>query len=233
MRTTIQHWIPALCALLPSAACFPTFQTARIDPGFRLEASAIVLGDQRRHDTPQGTDIITMLTPAYAFGHRAEIGVPFGVYAEEGLFNSGPLNGDKNSFLVMPYLKLGLLDSDSPHHLALIAQSALALPANIGLRYGRDLGSWEPHVGITYVFSGGTAGDDPTITRYQERNQTMVAFAAGATLKRWRNTAFEIGVLRNSYEDGVGFDGSNTIYERVHYYDAYAGLRVNLFRQHR
>jgi hypothetical protein len=233
MQMLIQRWAVLACMLFSVTGCFPTFQAARIDPGFRLEASAVVLGDQARRQTPQGTDIIGMLTPAYGFGRRVEIGVPVGVYAEEGLFNSGPLNGDKNSILVMPYLKVAFLESGSPHHLALIAQSALALPANVGVRYGRDLGSWEPHVGANYIFSGGTAGDDPTITRYQERNQTMVAISAGATFKRWNNTAVEIGVLRNSYEEEGGFNGSSTTYQRVRYYDAYAGLRVNLFRQRR
>ena len=72
---------------------------------------------------------------------------------------------------------------------------------------------------------------DPTITRYQERHQQMLAFSAGATFVRWRNTAFEIGVLRNSYDEETGFDNSGPTYSRVTYYDAYAGLRVNLFRQ--
>lgn len=214
-----------------TGACFPTFQNARIDPGFRLDASAVVLADQNRNGASQGTDVIGMLTPAYAFGRRVEIGVPVGVYAEEGLFNSGPLNGDRNAILVMPYLKVGLLGAESPHHLALIGQTALMLPANVGVRYGRDFGSWEPHVGFNVIFSGGTAGDDPTVTRYQERNQSMVAFSAGATLTRWRHTAFEIGVLRNRYDEQTGFGSFGPTYTRVTYYDAYAGLRVNLFRQ--
>jgi hypothetical protein len=230
MSLTFQRCVMA-AAVLSATACFPTFQTARIDPGFRLDVSTVVLADQPRNGAPQGTDIIGMLTPAYAFGRRVEIGVPVGVYAEEGLFNSGPLNGDKNAILIMPYLKIGLLAEDSPNHLALIGQTALALPANIGLRYGRDLGSWEPHIGMNWVFSGGTAGDDPTITRYQERNQTMLAFSAGATFMRWRNAAFEIGVLRNRYDEQTGFDNFGPTYTPVTYYDAYAGLRLSLFRQ--
>jgi hypothetical protein len=232
MRLSFQRLIIPGTAIF-CLACFPTFQTARIDPGFRLEASAVVIGDQNRHGRAQGTDIIGMLTPSYAFGRRFELGVPVGVYAEEGLFNSGPLNGDKNSILLMPYLKLGLLGSGSRHHLALIGQTSLMLPANIGIRYGKDLGSWEPHVGANWIFSGGVAGDDPTITRYQEHGQSMVAVSAGATFKRWRNTAFEIGLLRNRYDNQIDFSGSGPVYDRVTYYDAYAGLRVNLFRQHR
>jgi hypothetical protein len=225
MRKTLQ--LLAICGIAAAAGCFPTFQTARIDPGFRLEASAIVLGDQTRHRVSQGTDIIAMLSPSYAFGRHIEIGVPAGVYAEEGL-NSGELNGDKNSILIMPYLKLGLLSSASRHHLAVILQSALILPANVGIRYGRDLGSWEPHIGANFIFSGGEAGDDPTVTRYQERNQTMVAFSAGATINRWRNTAFEIGVLRNQYEDGSGDPRGGIQASMFTYYDLFAGMRFNL-----
>ena len=228
MRFPFQHSVAATIAALACAACFPTFQTARIDPGFRLEASAIVLGDQPRHGTHQGTDIIGMLAPSYAFGHRVEVGVPFGVYAENGLFNSGPLNGDKNSLLIMPYLKLALLDSGSPNHLAVIGQSALALPANVGIRFGRNLGAWEPHFGMNWIFSGGEPGDDPTITRYQERNQLMLAWSLGATLNRARNTAIEIGVLRNRYDQSVGFNSSGSIYETQVWYDAYVGMRFNL-----
>lgn len=215
-------------SVLACTACFPTFQTARIDPGFRLEASAIVLGDQTRHTTPQGTDIIAMLSLAYAFGRHVEIGVPVGLYAEEG-FNSGPLRGDKNSVLIMPYVKFGVLPSASQHHLALILQASLLLPANVGIRYGHDFGSWEPHIGANFIFSGGQSYDDPTITRYQERNQTMVAFSAGATLNRWRNTAFEIGVLRNQYEDVSRITPAGGVeYSMFRYYDLYAGMRFNL-----
>jgi hypothetical protein len=226
MRKTFQ--LIAVCGIASAAGCFPTFQTARIDPGFRLEASAIVLGDQPRHGVAQGNDIIAMLAPSYAFNRHVEIGVPVGLYAEEGL-NSGELNGDKNAFLVMPYLKFGFLPSESRHHLALILQSALILPANVGLRYGRDFGSWEPHIGANVIFSGGEAGDDPTITRYQERNQTMVAFSAGATVNRWRNAAFEIGVLRNQYEDVSLYPpGGGIQYSKFTYYDLFAGMRFNL-----
>lgn len=213
-----------------TSACFPTFQGARIEPGLRLDAAITVLADQRRHDAPQGTDVISYLTPAYGFGHRFEIGVPVGIYAENGLFNSGPLNGDRNSIIAMPYLKLGLLGSDSPHHLAIIAQASLVLPANVGLRYGRDLGTWEPHVGFNYIFSGGQAGDDPTITRYQEKDQTMVAISAGATLNRARRVAVELGMLRNRYSDVVGFNSSGEIIQVRTFYDLYVGMRLNLLR---
>ncbi len=228
MRIAFQHAVTLTSCALACAACFPSFQTARIDPGFRLSASAVVLGDQPRHDTHQGTDIIGMISPSFAFGRRFEIGVPVGVYAENGLFNSGPLNGDKNAFIIMPYLKLALLESDSPNHLAVIAQSSAVLPANVGIRFGHNLGAWEPHVGLSWIFSGGEPGDDPTITRYQERNQLLLAWSVGATLNRARNTAIEIGVLRNRYDQSVGFNSSGSIYETQVWYDAYVGLRFNL-----
>jgi hypothetical protein len=57
----------------------------------------------------------------------------------------------------------------------------------------------------------------------------MIAVSAGATLNRWRNTAFEIGVLRNQFEDFVGLTpGGGPVYEMVRYYDLFAGMRFNL-----
>jgi hypothetical protein len=217
--------LPFLGAVL--AGCFPTFQNARVEPGFRLDANVTLLDDQARNGTPQGKDILPFLIPAYGFGRRVELGLPVGLYAEEGL-HSGPINEDRNALLVMPYVKFGLLDEASPHHLALIGQTAFFVPANIGVRYGRDLGDWEPHIGFNWIMSGGEAGDDPTVTRYQERNQTLFSLSVGATLDRPRNAAIEVGILRNRYDEFIASDPLGGRFVPVTYYDLYAGLRLQL-----
>jgi hypothetical protein len=215
--------------LLATGACFSTFQNARIDPGFRIDAGAILLTDQTRHTVRQGPDLITYLAPVYGFEQRVELGIPVAIY-DEGILSSNASGPSGTSVLVMPYLKLGLLPLDSKSHLAVIAQSSYIAPANVGIRFGRERGTWEPHIGATYVFSGGAVGDDPSITRYQEENQTMFAVSAGATLLRPHRTAFEIGVLRNSYDEITGFDpgGARIVHRTL--YDLFVGVRMNLLR---
>ncbi|HYV96382.1 MAG TPA: hypothetical protein VE967_02880 [Gemmatimonadaceae bacterium] len=210
------------------AACFPIAQTARIDPGLRLDGGVTVIGDQTRHSTRQGTDFITYAVPSYGFGHRFEIGAPVGFYAEEGLSGSGWFGSDKNSFVVLPYLKLAMLDSHSPSHLALVTQAWLFVPANVGLRFSRDLGRWEPEASFTYIFAAGPAGDDPYITRYQERNQMMLSWSVGATIKGARRTTIEVGVLRNGYDEVTGFGQTGEIISRRTLYDVFVGMRVSV-----
>jgi len=155
----------ALCILsaVLLGACFPTFQSPRIDPGFHVDAGITYIGDQVRNGEEQGPDIMAYLAPTVGFGDRVELGLPVGLYLEEGLkslvgsafeeFGESP-----RTVVVWPYLKFALLPSGAPDHLALILQGAWFTPANVGLRYGRDLGSWEPHVGLSLIFSGGPAG---------------------------------------------------------------------------
>jgi hypothetical protein len=99
------------------------------------------------------------------------------------------------------------------------------------VRYGRDLGWWEPYGGVTWVFSGGRAGDDPFVTRYQEHQQTLVAFSAGATLLRPGRPTLEFGVLRNQYVEELGYEPDGTAITRSRtLFDLFVGLRVGLFR---
>lgn len=209
------------------AACFPTFHNARVDPGFRIDAGFTALGDQRRNDEPQRADHIVYVAPVYGFGRRVELGVPVGWYFEEGIGNGGgPYNYDRQ-FMIWPYVKFAMNEPTSRHHLAMIGQSALIGPANVGLRYGRDFGAWEPHVGVSWIFSSGPAGDDPVVTRYQELGQNMVAASIGATWNGAGRPAFEIGVLRNSYREGaVGGDfGQPTVPRTL--YDMFVSFRLS------
>lgn len=207
-----------LCAC---GGCFPTFQSARVQPGFHVDASAILLADQRRNsggapvEVAQGPTIIGVITPAYGIGRRFELGLPIGVYTG---------SGDDNSILVMPYAKLALLDADSKNHLSVSTQFGFVLPSNIGVHYGRDLGAWEPQVGVSFMRSGGPANDDPVITRYQQANQSLAVGSFAATFNRPRRPAIEIGVLRNSY------DTPSTPPVRRTLYDMFVGFRLGVTR---
>ena len=118
-----------------------------------------------------------------------------------------------------------MLPSGASDHLAAVLQGAWFAPANIGLRYGHDFGTWEPHAGLSLIFSGGPAGDDPFVTRYQEKGQLLLAFAVGAT---WSALGVEVGVLRNRYEEGAvyGDFGQPTTTRTL--YDLFVGGRVRM-----
>ncbi|MDH3291403.1 MAG: hypothetical protein OEO20_09640 [Gemmatimonadota bacterium] len=225
-------------ALIPSvtmavSACFPTLHTARIDPGLHVDAGVTVLGDQARNGEAQGPDYIAYLAPSFAFGDRVELGLPIGIYLEEGFAS---LSGDAftrfgenpQTIVLWPYLKFAMLPTDGPHHLAFIAQGAWMFPGNVGVRYGQDLGSWEPFAGLSLIFSGGPAGDDPVVTRYQESGQSMLALVAGASWNTGGRPTVEIGVLRNRYREGAvyGDFGQPTTARTL--YDLFLGARVRL-----
>ena len=214
--------------LLLASACFPTFHNARVDPGFRMDAGFTALADQRRNNERQRPDHILYIGPAYGFGRRVEIGAPFGWYFEEGVGRAGQAYATDRHFMIWPYVKLAMNEPDSRNHFALIGQSAFIGPANIGVRYGRDLGSWEPHVGISWIFSSGPAGDDPVVTRYQELHQSLTAASIGATWNTRGRPSIEFGILRNHYDEGAvtGDFGQPTTPRTL--YDYFVGIRVGL-----
>lgn len=146
----------SMAVVVACGACFPTLQTARIDPGFHLDASMTLIADQPVTngpvEYPQGPDVIAVLVPAYGFGHRFELGLPIGFYGENGLKSDSRTNEERLPIL-LPYAKLALLSPESRHSLAVIGQAALLVPANLGLRYAYDYGSWEPQVGISRIYS--------------------------------------------------------------------------------
>lgn len=213
-----------------TGACFPTFQSARIEPGLRVDAGATMLADQVRNGVAQGDDYFLYAGPVYGFGRVVELGVPIGVYFEDGLTNDGPeIGAESRQLIPMPYIKVGMLDPGGRDHLAFIMQAAYFIPANVGLRYGRDLGRWTPQVGISWIFSAGPAGDDPFVPRYQEAGQSMVAISMGGTFHTTGRPSFEVGVLRNRYREGAVFGdfGQETVTRTL--WDAYAGLRIGAF----
>jgi hypothetical protein len=219
----------ASVAWILTAGCFPTFQSARIEPGFRIDASMVVLGDQQRSGEAQGIDGMLTVAPVYGFGERLELGLPVGIYWEEGIGRRGYATGTQSqNLVVLPYAKLALHEPTARDHLALIVQASGFLPGNIGVRYGRDLGKWEPQVGLTWIISGGPAGDDPVITRYQELDQSLFAASIGATWRGHGRPSIEVGVLRNSYREGAvyGDFGQETVPRTL--YDLFVGIRAGL-----
>lgn len=213
-------------ALLGSAgACFPTHQAARIEPGFRVDAGAILLADQPRHGTPQGRDVIATITPAYGFGRQVELGIPIGIY-DEGDDYEG------NGVMILPYVKAALLPPESKNHLSISAQTALIFPTNFSVHFGRDLGRWEPQVSASYILSGGPAGDDPIVTRYQQAGQSLQAVSFGATWNLPTRPAIDVGILRNSYQQcgNTSYCAPGVEPTRITLYDVFVGLTLNVIR---
>lgn len=224
MKRMIAHGVaPAVLAVF-AGACLPTLHNARVEPGFRVDAGFVYLGDQERAGAPQRHDGLATVTPAYGFGDRVELGLPIGIYWEDGIGRAGYATGSQSQQVVfLPYAKLALLPRGTTDHLTVSLQAAGIAPGSIGLRYGRELGGWEPHLGLTWIASGGTAGDDPVVTRYQEKGQVLLAASAGATLLGRGRLAMELGVLRNSYLEPETISAPET---RVTLYDVFIGVRV-------
>lgn len=227
-----------LAAVLVLAGCFPTVRTPRIDPGYHVDAGVTWLGDQRRDERPQGPDYIGYVAPSWGVSERVELGVPIGFYLEEGFESLGDsafyeFGSDQAHLVVWPYVKLGLLDPEGPHDLALSAQAAAVLPANVGLHYGIERDGWEPYAGVTFIFSGGPAGDDPAVTRYQQEEQTLTLFSAGAAWSGRGEPTVEIGVLRNRFLDRVrsGGDDRGRIVRTA--WDLAVAVRFRLFGRSR
>ncbi len=186
------------------AGCFPTYQVARIDPGWHLDAGATWLHDQPRDSLQQGADLLFSAGPVYGWDSRVEIGLPLVAYFE------GAGGGAQDRFTwLMPYLKLGLLPESSRNHLAVSLQGSILGLGNIGLHASREMGDWEPQVSFGYIVSGGPAGDDPVVTRFQRDEQSLLTFAVGATGRGWQRPSIQLGVLRNRFRTHTvyGSDG--------------------------
>ncbi|MEO8480176.1 MAG: hypothetical protein ABI542_11155 [Gemmatimonadota bacterium] len=188
---------PRSCALsallLMSSACFPTFQSARVEPGLHADVGVAVIADQERGTAEDGTDLLAYVSPAWGVSSQVELGLAAGVYSRD-------LAAGDTRLVLMPYVKVGLLPATGRDHLAVSFQTnALVFPANLGVHYGHDLGSWEPQISVTRIFSAGQAGDDPIVTRYQQDRQSLWALGLGATWRgRWR-PGVQVGLLYNSY----------------------------------
>jgi hypothetical protein len=206
-KPPVRRGLAARIAVLPLllGACFPTMQTPEVNPGFHLDAGAMVLGDQVRNGEPQGTDLFGWIAPSFGVTPDVEIGIPIGWYLEEGIksltdrrsFGTDPLTP-----VIMPYGKFALVNSPTDK-LAGVVQLGLHFLSSVSVLYGRDLGSWMPYGSVKWMASGGPAGDDPLITRYQESGQLLLIFSGGA---RWRGPglpAIEVGVLLNHYREGA------------------------------
>ncbi|MFC1683701.1 hypothetical protein ACFL0G_05815 [Candidatus Zixiibacteriota bacterium] len=157
------------------SGCFTTLQTAKVKKGFHLTVATGFLADQKRNDRSQGSDVIGLIAPSYGLVARSvgfEFGVPIGGYLEEGL------SGDSyaREYLILPYLKIGL-NPQKKDKVALVGEAALVIPASLTLIYSHDFDRWTPYLSVKRIFSGGPAGDDPVVTRYQEHDQSIWAAA--------------------------------------------------------
>ncbi len=174
-------------------------------------------------DYPQGPDVIAVLVPAYGFGHRFELGLPIGLYCENWRKVVAAKNEERLPIL-LPYAKLALFAPQSRHSLAVVAQAALVVPANIGLRYAYNRAGWEPQVGVSKIFSA-QARDGSVVARYQRADQSLYAASMGAMWKGPRRPAIEVGFLQNSYaicKDCGGGSARKTVY------DLYVGARIGV-----
>ncbi len=218
-----------LLGALALAGCFPTLQSARINPGLHLAAGSAVLTDQQREGKPQGADIVAFVSPSYGFaGPGIEIGLPVAVYLEEGLasLRSDALSRygtSPRSLLVAPYVKLGF-NQTHRDKFAVLGQTVWLLPSSLTVIYSRDYGRWTPYTSLKYVFSSGPAGDDPFITRYQEGGQSIWVAALGVEYQGGPRPALEFGLMRNSYLEGTVYAGPAT--GRRTLYDVFVGFRV-------
>lgn len=222
---TRSPWVATAAMLAATTACFPTMQTARIENGLHFDMGFAAVGDQPRNGRPQGMDVIPWVAPVVGLGGWVELGIPIGYYAEGG----DDIGAEDVQFFVWPFLKMSMLEPGGRDHLALVLQGAYTLPANIGLWYGRELDGWEPHAGVSIIFSGGPAGDDPIVTRYQEAGQFIMAFGAGATwLKGEVRPSVEVGLMRNHYNEGAVFGDFGQPTSPRTLYDLYVAARLRL-----
>lgn len=225
---TARRLLRAMCGVLAVgfAGCFPTFHNARIDPGFRLDAGATIIRDQPRNNQPQPADYLAYVSPAVGFGHRLEVGVPLVWYADNGLQKSS--SGGPG---LMFYTKLALLESTSRDHLAVFVQGALPiipLPTMAGIRYGRDRGTWEPHVGLTFIHADDGNGDFySSADRFAQRRQSLITASVGATWNVAGYPGVEVGVLRNAFDQDLPPGPVSFETKRRTLYDLFVGLRVS------
>ncbi len=205
------------------AGCFPTYQAARIDPGWHLDAGATWLHDQPRDGVAQGADLLFSATPSYGWDDRLEVGIPLVAYFE----GIGGGAEDRYAWL-MPYFKVGVLPTDSRSHLSASVQASLIGVSNLGLHFSREIGEWEPQVSIGYLPSGGPAGDDPLVTRFQQDDQSLLTFALGVNGRGPTRPTVQLGVLRNSYRDRsyLGPDGPTG--DRRTLWDLFIAVRFRL-----
>jgi hypothetical protein len=208
------------------SGCFATLQSAKVKKGLHLTLNASFLTDQPRNGKSKGSDVIGFITPSIGFGKTTgiEFGFPFGWYLEESFESLDEdavlrFNQEVNNFLVLPYLKVGF-NQDKKDKFALVGQTAYIFPASLTFIYSHDFKRLTPYVSLKKVFSGGPAGDDPMITRYQEENQSIWAIAFGVEWAVIFNPAIELGMFRNSYQERVG-------QKRV-LYDFFLGGKITL-----
>ncbi len=206
---------------LVNSGRFTTFQTARVKQGFHFTPSSAILSDKMGDGKTQGHDVNAILTPG--LGHiekykRIEIVVSLGGYLEEE-FNSSNSGGPQifgqnvKEPLIFPYLKVGF-KQNGRNKFAIVGQSAFMLPASLTFIYSYDFTRWTPYVSMKRVFSGGSAGDDPIVTRFQEKDPNIWVFGVGTECQMPLNPGIEFRILRNSYNEDLQLTPFSTTTKR-------------------
>lgn len=216
------RWATATLALLVGA-CFPTFQSPRIEPGWHGDLGVVAIHDQDRETGEGGMEVLAYVSPAIGVSSSVEFGMALGLLSTDVMH-------DEPGLVFMPYAKVGILPPDGRDHLAISFQtSALFFPANLGVHYGRDLGSWEPQLSLTRLFGAGPSGDGGSATRYTEQNQSLWALGIGATWRARHRPGVMIGLLSNRYDDCCVRLADGTYGpERVHAVDLFVSGRFGL-----
>lgn len=180
-------------------ACFPAIQTPDVVPGLHVDESAVAIADHGRPSSGP-FDFMAWIAPSYGHGD-VEVGVPVGMYY------AGSDNGTSaQRLIVIPYFKTALLGAHGPDKLAAVVQLGAPFVSSIGVLYGRDLGGWMPYGGLKWMASGGPAGDDPFITRYQVGGQLLMLLTAGAEWRTPEHPTAEGGLLINHVPGETLFD---------------------------
>jgi len=152
--------------------------------------------------------MLGVISPSFGFGRAIgfELGIPFGWYLEDGfngrraprLFPAYFDYEDGKHFLILPYFKL----ASGQEKRDIIA--GLIDPSSITVIYSHDFNHWTPYLSVKkMLLSGNPAVNDVPrkISRYQEDNQSMWAFAFGAEWNVRFRPGIEIGILRNRYQE--------------------------------
>jgi hypothetical protein len=143
------------------------------------------------------------VAPSFGVGD-IEVGIPVGWYLEEGtrsLTNRESFGTDPVTLIVLPYGKFALVNSPRDK-LSTVLQLGPLFVSSVSLLYGRDLRSWMPYGGVKWMASAGPAGDDPFITRYQQKGQLLLVLSVGAEWRKPGLPSVEMGVLLNHYSRG-------------------------------
>ncbi len=185
--------------------CFSTLQTARIDEGLHGGASFGVLGGegmealegQRESAPDQGGKADVALSADVGYGLlMGPLGLDTGA-------RIGTYRGSSDEFLLLPYGKIGLFQDRSTRIALLVDFAGFPwVPYFVSLITDHQIGPWTPYLATKRFISHGIAGDDPFVTRFQKRDQSIWAFSGGCERRLGHGTSllFEAGAMIDRHD---------------------------------